>query len=59
MPCSAVTLTKTIVTDLKISEIHPSLSWTEKVEWQLLGTTLLHIAGATAILTRRRWEYKQ
>ncbi|KZT69091.1 hypothetical protein DAEQUDRAFT_765652 [Daedalea quercina L-15889] len=44
---------------LKISEIYPGLSWTEKMEWQLLGTTLLHIAGATAILTRCRWEYKQ
>lgn len=45
--------------DLKLSEINPGLEWMEKVEWQLLGTTVLHIAGATAILTRRRWEYKE
>ncbi|KAI0726531.1 hypothetical protein C8Q72DRAFT_945693 [Fomitopsis betulina] len=44
---------------LKLSEINPGLEWMEKVEWQLLGTTVLHIAGATAILTRRRWEYKE
>ncbi|TFY64752.1 hypothetical protein EVJ58_g2404 [Rhodofomes roseus] len=44
---------------LKMGQINPVLSWADKVEWQLLGTTLLHIAGATAILTRRRWEYKE
>ncbi|KAH9916056.1 uncharacterized protein B0H18DRAFT_1013451 [Fomitopsis serialis] len=44
---------------LKVGQIDPSLAWTDKVEWQLLGTTLFHIAGATAVLTRRRWEYKQ